>query len=1133
MSIKRMMKYFIGIALILNSVMLTGAIPANERAALIALYTSTNGDNWEYNWGWKTPPLDSDGFAMPGTEDKWLGVFITNDHVTGLEIPWNQMSGTLPPELGNLSYLVHIDLTENDLTGTIPTELSKLTQLEYLDLGGNQLEGSIIPELGNLINLKTLRLSANQLSGTIPEELLKLTKIETLHLGYNNLNGVIPIWLSNLTTLKSLSLTKNKFTGTIPPVFGTFPNLEVLELGYNQLNGTIPPELGNLSKLTRLYLPKSNLNGAIPSALGNLSNLKELGLSDNYLTGTIPPELGKLGNLESLFLSFNLLSGSLPPELGNLQNLNNLQFEVNKLSGSIPPEFGKLTKLTSLNARANLLTGSIPQEIGNMTSLKFIYLSDNQLSGTIPSQLGKLSALWELQLDNNQLSGSIPPELGNLSNLRTLFLNKNKLSGAIPVELGKLVLLTSFALFDNQLSGSIPSEFGNLTAMQTLSLSNNQLTGAIPKSFGNLSDLRNLSLTGNLLNGTIPTELSKIPFLYQLDLSHNQLTGSIPTELCQLKNLENLYLDSNQLSGSIPSQINHLKYLQHLTFESNEFSNTIPEELGDILSLRELSLGHNHLSGAIPPGLTKLTNLKTFNIGYNCLYTTDTTVRNWLVKYEPAWEIYQNQCGSTIPIIYLNRHRLNFGAISKGTAPATQTVMIMNNGKGVMNWNAVYNANWISLNPSSGTQGSILSVSVNPASLEPGNYSDTILITDSSAFNSPQSIEVFLHVYEQGKTSEPIGAFYTPVYGATVANSIPVTGFALDDVGISSVKIYNDSTYVGDAVFVEGARPDIENEYIDYPNCYKAGWGYMLLTHFLPNGGNGVYTLTAKATDMEGNEKVLGSKTIIIDNANSTKPFGAIDTPTQGGTISGKEFVNFGWALTPQPNMVPIDGATIDVVIDGVVKGHPGYNAFRSDIAELFPSYTNAQGAGGYYYLDTTQLTNGLHTISWNVTDSAGNTDGIGSRYFTVMNTGITNVSDDMSSRFFQGPDTNKFSWNEADAVHIDIKELERIEFLISEGFCLSRSTQGTDENNLNSKLITQNSKLENAPLYNITGYMIVGNELKELPIGSFLDTRRGVFYWQPGPGFVGQYRFVFFQTDESGRMMKNKCVLIHIQAKH
>jgi hypothetical protein len=60
-------------------------------------------------------------------------------------------------------------------------------------------------------------------------------------------------------------------------------------------------------------------------------------------------------------------------------------------------------------------------------------------------------------------------------------------------------------------------------------------------------------------------------------------------------------------------------------------------------------------------------------------------------------------------------------------------------------------------------------------------------------------------------------------------------------------------------------------------------------------------------------------------NATSAIPFGTIDTPAQGATASGT-IVNFGWALTPQPGMIPIDGSTITVYIDNVPLGHPSYN---------------------------------------------------------------------------------------------------------------------------------------------------------------------------------------------------------------
>jgi hypothetical protein len=72
--------------------------------------------------------------------------------------------------------------------------------------------------------------------------------------------------------------------------------------------------------------------------------------------------------------------------------------------------------------------------------------------------------------------------------------------------------------------------------------------------------------------------------------------------------------------------------------------------------------------------------------------------------------------------------------------------------------------------------------------------------------------------------------------------------------------------------------------------------------------------------------------------------------------------------------------------VDGVLLGHPVYNNPRSDIQALFRGYTNTNGAVGYFMLDTTLLTNGVHTIEWGVRDDAGNAQGIGSRYFTVGN---------------------------------------------------------------------------------------------------------------------------------------------------
>ena len=202
-----------------------------------------------------------------------------------------------------------------------------------------------------------------------------------------------------------------------------------------------------------------------------------------------------------------------------------------------------------------------------------------------------------------------------------------------------------------------------------------------------------------------------------------------------------------------------------------------------------------------------------------------------------------------------------------------------------------------------------------------------------------------------------------------------------------------DIVYVGDATLIEGARPDVAQTYPQFPNNTRAGWDYSFITNTLPDG---LAMFDAYATDKEGNEQWIGGHGVIVDNANAVKPFGAIDTPTQGGEASGSSFRMNGWVLTPMPNKIPIDGSTINVFVDGKLAGNPTYNIYREDIATLFPGYANSSGAGWYFDLDTTPYTDGVHTIQWTASDDADNTDGIGSRYFTINNIGETKVDTDI-----------------------------------------------------------------------------------------------------------------------------------------
>ena len=183
-----------------------------DREILAALYSATDGRNWQNNNGWMSD--------RPVGE--WYGV-VTNasGRVAGLHLSDNRLSGEIPSELGSLTGLTVLFLNGNDLTGNIP------------------------PELGDLAGL------------------------EILHLQFNNFTGEIPPELSGLANLRELDLGVNGLDGEIPPELGTLGNLTSLWLGWNDLSGEIPAELGGLSKLTRLWVNNNRLEGCIPDSLAD------------------------------------------------------------------------------------------------------------------------------------------------------------------------------------------------------------------------------------------------------------------------------------------------------------------------------------------------------------------------------------------------------------------------------------------------------------------------------------------------------------------------------------------------------------------------------------------------------------------------------------------------------------------------------------------------------------------------------------------------------------------------------------------------------------------------------------------------------------------------------------------------
>ena len=486
---------------------------AGDRAALVALYNATDGENWTDNTNWLTDaPLH-----------QWYGVeAYANGRVMLLSLGSNQLTGQIPLELGDQTNLWHLDLSENQLSGEIPAQLGRLTELIYLDLSFNQLSGEIPGELGSLSYLQTLGISNNQLTGQIPAELGSLTNLQALVLSNNRLSGKIPPELGNLSNLWSLYLSNNRLTGCVPASLQSVAGNDLAELGLPFCAMPDPGiTAGDRAALVALYNATGganwakNINWLTDTPLGrwhgvktdNTGRVTALDLDWNRLSGKIPAELGNLTNLEFLSLNVNQLSGAIPEELGNLTNLATLSLEANRLSGAIPEELGSLSNLQTLDISGNRLTGPIPAGLGNLTNLAELHLHVNQLSGEMPAELGNLANLTELDFSENPISGEIPAELGNLTNLRSLRFKGNQLSGEIPAELGSMASLEALFLSHNRLNGEIPAELGDLTNLAGLFLEHNQLSGQIPEELGNLTNLAGLFLEHNQLSGQIPAEL--------------------------------------------------------------------------------------------------------------------------------------------------------------------------------------------------------------------------------------------------------------------------------------------------------------------------------------------------------------------------------------------------------------------------------------------------------------------------------------------------------------------------------------------------------------------------------------------------------------------------------------------------
>jgi hypothetical protein len=478
-----------------------------KREALIALYHSTNGNNWTKNTGWREAPLHTDGFAMPGRECTWFGITCDdlNTKIIQLNLNTNNLNGFIPG-LGGLSDLTHLDLSDNRLSRSIPKELGNLSNLERLILKNNNFSGMIPIELMNLTNLmdsqsnicgnhlftadSDLRdfLSSKHIGGDwetcqtppytrainsysdMPEDSIALVFDDMTYFDfYNNPLSEYGIEvILESSNYVSTGSGKRNIGSSIAPFKDNFCAWNVrftFDEPVYAFGGTflateaVPNPFSNFIKNQQTTVTAYDIEG-LPVEIVHSSSYGKIVGPIEYHT-TIDNLCCGMDNQEFM-ASYAGFWTDIPIYAVTFTNSDRSGWASVAFSKTQKPSPDRVALLALYNA-----TGG--ENWTNNTGWKEAPLHTDgfAMPGTECSWFeitcdDSNTKIIQLNLSNNNLSGFIPG-LGGLSELTHLDLSDNHLSRTIPKELGNLSNLERLILKNNNLSGMIPTELMNLT----------------------------------------------------------------------------------------------------------------------------------------------------------------------------------------------------------------------------------------------------------------------------------------------------------------------------------------------------------------------------------------------------------------------------------------------------------------------------------------------------------------------------------------------------------------------------------------------------------------------------------------------------------------------------------------------
>ncbi len=353
-----------------------------EFEILKIIYNATNGDSWTNSWDISVNNVNT---------VSWFGVSIKEGHVVSLNLFNNNLSGIIPEEVTELSYLKILALNNNDIGGSMPSNINLLTNLETLDL------------------------SSNQLSGTIPSNISDLQYLKKFAIGNNNFAGTIPSILSDFVALEYLDISSNSFDNVEKKLYYDFTNtyidLRNQVINFNTVlnleGSTLAVELGNIATydLENNNFEAKNtfvlLVNDITHTSTTTNNLGEI-IFDDVRIGEIPSDAKisirqTTGTFRNTEFNYNGIEDKSNIPVVEQEYLALVDL-YNSLNGE---EWTNPWNVSTNNLHTNKWFGVSTYD-GHIVAIN---LSENNLKNTVPDVFDNLPFLNTLNVSSNNITG--------------------------------------------------------------------------------------------------------------------------------------------------------------------------------------------------------------------------------------------------------------------------------------------------------------------------------------------------------------------------------------------------------------------------------------------------------------------------------------------------------------------------------------------------------------------------------------------------------------------------------------------------------------------------------------------------------------------------------------------------------